>query len=178
MGRNSKYTPERVNTILDAIRTGDTYKVAAARAGINLDTFYEWQKAHTEFSDAVKEAKAEYEKWELDGILKDARKSLKRLICGEEYDETRTEYEQDPHNPGNPRIKKQIVTNKKILPNATAVIFALVNRDPDHWQNRMTQELNAKVAAEGDGIEVKVKAALSRVPDDILEQALQAIDGE
>lgn len=176
MARPTKYEPSRVKAILDSIRNGDSLKVAAAKGGVNLDTYYEWLKTKPEFSDAVKEAKSEYEQWELDGILKDAKKSLKTLICGETYDETRTEYEQDPRNPGSPRIKKQIVTNKKIMPNATAVIFALVNRDPDHWQNRMTQELNAKVTAESD---VDVKAALSRIPDDIIEQALEAInDGQ
>lgn len=176
MARPTKYTPDRVQKILESIANGDSNKVAAAKGGINLDTFYEWLKSNTEFSDKIKEARREYENWELEGLLRDAKKSLKTLICGETYDETRTEYEQDPRNPGSPRIKKQIVTNKKIMPNATAVIFALVNRDPEHWQNRMTQELNAKVTAEGD---VDVKAALSRIPDDIIEQALEAInDGQ
>ena len=173
MARPSKYEPERIEKVLAAIRGGDSLKVAAAKAGINLDTFYEWQKAHPEFSEAVKEAKSDYEQWELEGILKDARKSLKVLVCGETYDETRTEYEQDPANPANPRIKKQIVTTKKIMPNPTAVIFALVNRDPENWQNRMTQELNAKVSTE-DGQEIK--AAISKVPDDLLDKVLEAIN--
>ena len=172
MARPTKYTPERVDAILAAIRNGDSNKVAAARGGINLDTFYTWLKENGEFSESIKEARREYENWEMEGILRDARKSLKTLILGETYEETRTEYEQDPRDPGKPRIKKQITTTKKIMPNATAVIFALVNRDPEHWQNRMTQELNAKVNTDG---EVDVRASLARVPDDLLDQVLQAI---
>ena len=172
MARPSKYENDRVEKVLAAIRGGDSYKIAAAKGGINLDTFYEWQKAHPEFSEAVKEAKAEYENWELEGILKDARKSLKVLICGETYDETRTEYEQDPRDPNAPRIKKQIVTTKRIMPSPTAVIFALVNRDPEHWKNRMTQELEGKIQTEAD-----TNISLASVPDELLAQVLDAIKG-
>lgn len=173
MARPTKYEPERIDKVLDAIRAGDSYKIAAAKAGINLDTFYEWQKAHPEFSDAVKEAKSEYEQWELEGILKDAKKSLKVLICGDTYEETRTEYEQDPRNPNAPRIKKQIVTTKRIMPSPTAVIFALVNRDPEHWKNRMTQELEGKIQTDTDA-----NVSLAAVPDELLAQVLEAIKRE
>lgn len=172
MARPTKYEPERVNVILDSIRSGDSIKVAAARGGINLDTFYTWQKEKAEFSEAVKEARREFENWEMEGILKDAQKSLKRLICGEEYDETKTEYEQDPRNPSQPRIKKQTVTHKKILPSPTAVIFALVNRDPEHWKNRTVQEMEAKIKAESD-----TNVSLANVPDELLEQLAEAIKG-
>lgn len=56
VGRKTKYTPERVEKILQAIRLGATYKIACAYAGINPDTFYEWLKRHPEFADAVKQA--------------------------------------------------------------------------------------------------------------------------
>lgn len=57
----SKYTPERVNRILEAIEKGLPFVTAAALGGISEDTFYEWKKVHSEFSEAVKtsEAKAE-----------------------------------------------------------------------------------------------------------------------
>lgn len=173
MARPSKYEPERVNTILDAIRNGESIKVAAAKGGIHIDTYYDWYNNNPTFSDAVKEARREYENWEMEGILKDARKSLKTLICGEEYDETKTEYEQDPRNPSQPRIKRQTVTRKKVLPNATAVIFALVNRDPEHWKNRSVQELEAKIKAEGE-----TNVSLANVPDELLDKVIAAINGE
>jgi len=53
---NSKYTPERVKAIIQAIEVGAPYRHAAAVAGIDEDTFTNWKKRHSEFSDAVKEA--------------------------------------------------------------------------------------------------------------------------
>lgn len=172
MARPTKYEPERVAIICESIAKGESNEVAAAKAGICLDSFYGWLKNKPDFSDAIKRARREFEQWELEGILKDARKSLKQLICGEEYEETKIEYEQDPEHPGKLRVRRKITTNKKILPNATAVIFALVNRDPEHWQNRVTQELNAKVKAD----EVDANISLARVPDDLLAQVLDALD--
>ncbi len=172
MARPTKYDADRVAIICESIAQGESNEVAAARAGICLDSFYGWLKNKPDFSDAIKRARQEFEQWELDGILKDARKSLKQLICGEEYEETKIEYEQDPENPGKLRIKRKTTTNKKILPNVTAVIFALVNRDPEHWQNRVTQELNAKVKAD----EVDANISLARVPDDLLAQVLDALN--
>lgn len=57
-GRPSKYTPERISAILDAIRLGVPRELAARASGINPDTFYTWQKEKPEFSDAVNEAEA------------------------------------------------------------------------------------------------------------------------
>lgn len=57
-GKPSKYTPERVKAILQAIEVGAPYRHAAAAAGIDEDTFTNWKKRHAEFSDAVKEAEA------------------------------------------------------------------------------------------------------------------------
>lgn len=170
MARPSKYEPERVNTICEAISRGATNEAAAARGGIALDTFYEWLKSKPEFSERVKEARKDFENWELEGILKDAKKSLKTLICGEKYTETRTEYEQDPKNPNEPRIRKQIITEKVIPPSPTAVIFALVNRDPDHWKNRSTQELMGKIQTDDE-----ISVSLASVPDDLLAKVLEAI---
>ena len=55
-GRPTKYTPERVKRILDAIRIGAHYVDAARAAGIHVDTFIEWRKTYPEFSEAVEEA--------------------------------------------------------------------------------------------------------------------------
>lgn len=54
MGRRSKYTPETVKKITDAIKLGSTYELAAGYAGITYETFNEWRKRKSEFSDAIK----------------------------------------------------------------------------------------------------------------------------
>lgn len=165
------YTPERVKRICDAIERGETNETAAKIGGIAVGTFFRWMDEKSEFKDAVKRAKAAFEDWQLNGILEDAKKSLKTLICGQEYEEIKTEYEDD--KAGNPRIKKQTRTTKKIMPNPTAVIFALCNRDPEHWQNRVTNEVSGKIETEA-----KSSVSLSNVPDSLLAQVIDAINGK
>lgn len=173
MGRKSKDTPEARAAIAEALRNGDTYELAANKGGIAIQTFKQWLAEKPDFAALVKNARAEYEEWELNGILADAKKSLKVLICGQEYDETKTEYEQDPRDPGQPRIKRQTVTRKKVLPSATAVIFALCNRDPEHWQNRVSNEITGKLESDS-----KNDISLKNVPDELLAQVIEAISGK
>ena len=171
-GRQAKYTPERVQIICDAIERGETNETAAKIGGIHVATFCEWQNTKPEFAEAVKRAKAAFEDWQMNGILQDARKSLKTLVCGQEYEEIKTEYEDD--KTGKPRIKKQTRVTKKILPNPTAVIFALCNRDPENWSNKHIQELTGKIETE-----TKPKVSLHNLSDDLLAQVISAIkDGK
>lgn len=55
-GRKSKYTPETVKKITQAIELGATYELAAAYGGISITTFNDWRKAKPAFSAAIKEA--------------------------------------------------------------------------------------------------------------------------
>ena len=56
MARKSKYTPETVDKITQAIRLGATYKLACDYAGISEDTFANWKRLHSDFSEAIKTA--------------------------------------------------------------------------------------------------------------------------
>lgn len=56
MARRSKYTPDVVKRLTDAIRLGATYELACGYAGIGVSTFYDWLQAKPEFSEAIKEA--------------------------------------------------------------------------------------------------------------------------
>ena len=56
MARPSKYTPERVKAIVQAVEVGVPYRHAAAIAGIDEDTFQNWKNRYSEFSEAIKEA--------------------------------------------------------------------------------------------------------------------------
>lgn len=55
-GRRTLYTPENVAKIVQALKLGATYELAAAYAGITYKTFNAWTHAHSEFSDAIKTA--------------------------------------------------------------------------------------------------------------------------
>jgi hypothetical protein len=61
VGRPAKFTPERQERILDAIRAGNYVETAALAAGIGKSTFYEWVERFPDFADAVQKARAEAE---------------------------------------------------------------------------------------------------------------------
>ena len=59
VGRPTKYCPEVVETICEAISDGAPFKYAAAIGGISIDTFCQWRKKFPEFSEAIEAAVAE-----------------------------------------------------------------------------------------------------------------------
>ena len=59
MPRPTKYTPETVSKILEAISTGASYEHAAAYGGISYETFRTWREEFSAFSVAIKKAEAE-----------------------------------------------------------------------------------------------------------------------
>lgn len=77
-GRPEKLTPELQQKIVDAIRMGAYIETAAAYAGINKSTLYDWMKRgaraksgkYKEFSDAIEKALAESEMRDLAVIAK------------------------------------------------------------------------------------------------------------
>ena len=71
---------------------------------------------------------------------------------------------------GKPVTKKKVV-HKKVGPNPTAIIFALCNRDPEHWQNRVNNEITGKIDTDS-----KQELSLKHVPDDLLAQVIDAIN--
>lgn len=58
-GRKGKYTPDVIKRIVDAVRLGCPYKLAAQYGGISHETFYDWIKNKSDFSDQIKNAEAE-----------------------------------------------------------------------------------------------------------------------
>ena len=60
-GRPSKYTPERVKRITDALAAGNSRKAAAAYGGISDDALGAWMRRFADFADAVKSAEASAE---------------------------------------------------------------------------------------------------------------------
>lgn len=170
-GRPTKYTPEVVNIIRESLAQGDSRQLACKKAGISDETLAIWMRDNLEFLAVVKNAEDEFRNWEHTQLLASAKKSLRVLIEGQEYDETITEYENDGN--GQPRIKRQTTKTKKVLPSATAVIFALVNRDPENWKNRINSEVEAKVQSDQ-----RADVNMKNIPDDLLEQVIKAINGE
>lgn len=88
-GRPTRKIPKTIKAIKDALELGLTIKGACGCARINPDTFYLWQKEDPEFSDMVKEAKAQgqslVEKAILTGIKKDPKRALE--VARRRYEE-------------------------------------------------------------------------------------------
>ena len=93
------------------------------------------------------------------------------MVKGYEWDEVTIEAGTDMR--GKPFEKRKVV-HKKAAPNATAIIFALCNRDPDNWKNRVAQDVNGKIDVEQKGSGV----SLANVPDSLLAQVIDAINGK
>lgn len=164
-------TPERVAVICKSLASGDTVETACKLADVSEARYYVWYNENKEFQEAVKKAKKDFEEWEMNGILETAKRGLKKLLEGEEYEEVTTEYVNDAK--GNPTIRKQTRKTKRIPPSATATIFALCNRDPDGWKNRISNEISGKIDTEAE-----TNISLKEIPDDLLAQVIESIKGK
>lgn len=164
-----KYTPKMVEQICGYIAQGKTYADACKIVGISESEFYKWKSELSEFSEAIKRAEQEYKDWYSKDLVESAKKSLKELVLGWECEEVTTEYISDPNNPDQPKIKQQRRVKKKYKPDATAIIFALTNKAPDEFKNRQYQE--GKMTQE-----IVRKPDLSAIPDELLDQVLNALD--
>lgn len=136
----SKYSKKLVKLICDELATGNhTIADVCTKVGITETTFYDWKKKKAEFSQALKEVEAK----RLEAFANMARSGLAKLLDVHEYEEVTTEYENDKK--GKPVVKGQKRVKKKIMPNPTAVIFTLTNRDPENWKNKQSIDANANV---------------------------------
>ncbi len=57
-GRPSKYSPERAEAILTALRSGNTRTAAAGAAGIGYATLQRWMATCEQFRSAIEKAAA------------------------------------------------------------------------------------------------------------------------
>ena len=146
MAAIGKYEEKSVE-VLGYISNGYTVKEACAKAAINQDSFYEWQRKKPEFAELVYNARKDGEQ----KAIADVEASLLDMAKGFDYEEVRTEYE-SKLNPATgkyePTIKKQERTKKMVVPSVEAIKFYLTNKAPEDWKNRVEQTNNGKVATD------------------------------
>lgn len=53
-GRPTKYKSEYPDCLIEHMSGGKSYETFAARCRVSIDTLYEWEKVHPEFSEAKK----------------------------------------------------------------------------------------------------------------------------
>ena len=168
-GRKPGWTEAKVDIMCKAIAQGKSYKDAYTAARVGHDSFYRYLRDDSDFAEKVKKAEAEYQQWYDEHLVVSCKRSLVELVQGFEYDETTTE--SVTGKDGKETIVKKKVVHKKAAPSATAIIFALCNRDPEHWKNRVENEITGKL-----NTETKTNVSLESVPNDLLGQVLEAIN--
>ena len=170
-GRKPQWTDAKVEQMCKAIATGKSYKDAYTAARVSHTTFYKHFNEDVEFNAKIKKAEQEYQEWYDSQLVVDCKRSLLELIRGYEWDETTTETA--PWKDGKGTVTKTKIVHKKAAPNPTAIIFALCNRAPGEWSNKHIQELTGKIETE-----TKPGITLANVPDNLLAQVIDAINGK
>lgn len=61
MGRPSKYTPERADALLAAVKAGNTFKAACGHVGITETALAHWRRRYVDFADRLARAEADAE---------------------------------------------------------------------------------------------------------------------
>lgn len=161
----AKYNKTIAAKIFDLFKQ-DSYTIAEVckSVGIAESTYYEWVNKKPEFSENIKKAKDEF-----NGLMViEAKRSLIKLVRGYFENEERivTINGKKLDENGNPIsvVKEHTVTTKHFQPNPTAIIFTLVNRDPDNWKNKMDSNVTG---------EITLKSELDKLSDEELENIIK-----
>lgn len=161
----AKYNKNIVEKIANLIRE-DSYTIAelCGKVNISKDTYYRWLAQKADFSDAIKKAEEDFNAL----IIVEAKRSLIKLIKGYTVQEKKTVTADTgkKDDEGKPiiRVKEHSVVDKHYQPNTAAVIFALTNRDPANWKNRLNNEMSGEVAIKSD-LEKMSDEELQRIVD-------------
>ncbi|MBL1177666.1 hypothetical protein [Pantanalinema sp. GBBB05] len=103
----SKYTPDTVKTILDAIARTGSDRAGIAAGGISDDTFYQWMNRYAEFSERVLEARQRYRDLCPETLIAQANKAFADYLFGRA---TRTEVTEKDEPEGRTVTTKTITT--------------------------------------------------------------------
>ena len=169
-GRKPQWTDAKVEIMCKAIADGKSYKDAFTTARVSKAAFYAHLANDKDFMDRVKIAEREYQEWYDSQLVVSCKRSLIELVQGYEWDEITTEHALNKD--GKMVEVRRKVVHKKAAPNPTAIIFALCNRAPEEWSNKHIQEISGKIETE-----TKSNVSLANVPDNLLEQVIDAING-
>ena len=161
----AKYSKTIASKIYDLLRE-DSFTISeiCKVVGIAECTYYDWVNKKPEFSENIKRAKDDFNVL----IVAKASRSLVKLIEGYTVKEekTVTVFKGKKNDFGEEigTVKEHSVTDKHIQSNVAATIFALVNRDPDNWKNKMDNNIT------GD---ITLKSELDKLSDEELERIIQ-----
>ena len=140
VGRKTLYKPEYDIQVYNMALLGLTDAEMAETIGVSVKTFENWRKDHKAFLLSLKRGKMI-----ADGQV--ANNLFKRAI-GYSYDEVQFEKVGTADNLEGGEIKTDIykkkVTVKEVVPDVTAQIFWLKNRQPHLWREKQLTEITGK----------------------------------
>lgn len=163
MARPSKYETHvapRLEEIKDWVRNGATDRDVWKKLGISEDSFYEYKKRFSEFSESLKENK--------DYVDGQVESSLLKRALGYNYEEITKERNAS----GELVITKTV--RKQVVPDVTAQIFWLKNRRADKWREKPE---NARGDNEGKEQEEERYAAETLIKA-LKERKIEGLDDE
>jgi len=136
------YSEELADEIISLYKSGN-YKIEdiCKKVGIATSTFYFWQNDKPEFLEAIKAARKE----RVAAFAEMAHSGLAKLLDVHEYEEIVTEYVAD--RKGKPKLKSMKKVKRQVMPNVTAVMYALNNQDSENFKHKDARRDDE----EGDG---------------------------
>ena len=149
-----KYTPERVDRLLTAIRAGNTRRAASAYAGIDQDTLLNWIHRHSEFSEQMQKAEADAEIM-MAGVIR------KAAVGGEVVKET-VVTTRSADGTTTTETKREVAR-----PEWTAAAWFLERRNPNEWGRKDRVDMVLDIRAQV----LELSAQLGIDPADILREA-------
>lgn len=124
-----KKTQKLIEKIYQIVREENPSKnCIAKKVKISSQTISNWLNDDKVFKRGYDEAVSIFFK----NINYDAKKSLKKLVTGFEYEELKTVYVDN--GMGDPVIRERIVTKKYVAPNIEAIKFVLKNIEPENFE--------------------------------------------
>ena len=134
-GRKSKYdpliTPSQAEDYAKELLTDEQI---AAKLGISKPTFYEWQKKHADFLNAIKRGKA------VSNVA--LVQAMKKTAEGYEVEESETTVILDKNK--NPTGYRKTTRKRYIPPSTTTQIFLAKNRMPEDFRDVNRHELDLR----------------------------------
>ena len=134
MAKN-KYMSDFPLLAQDYARQGLVDKQIAAKLGVSVATFYEYQLQHPEFSDALKEGKKPVDVEVENALLKRAK--------GFSYEEVHIEFKPKGEEEEKAKVKSLRKITKVVTPDTAACIIWLKNRRPTKWRDKHELELGS-----------------------------------
>lgn len=138
----TKYTEELKDRICGLL-SSDSYTIAeiCKIVGISDRSYYDWQSNNADFAQSIKKATDRFNEY----IVAQAKRSLSKMVTGYTIQEKHTvsvdSGKRDENDKPIVKVKEHKVVEKHIQPNVAAIIFTLVNKDPQNWQNKQNTDI-------------------------------------